>query len=245
VNDPKPQPSAPAVGENADKGVQVQQMFEAIAPRYDMLNRVLSMGVDQGWRRSATQAVLANAPKDVLDVATGTGDFALTIKRLAPGARVVGSDFVPKMLELARDKAARQQLAVQFEPGDALALPYADASFDAVSCAFGFRNFANFRRGLEEFHRVLRPGGRAVILEFPPPPQNLLGKAYTLYFERILPAIGGVISGRPEAYRYLPASVIAFPRPEVLATLMEEVGFRTQYTILTAGLAAVHVGVKP
>ena len=140
-------------------------MFDSIAGRYDLLNRVLSMGVDRGWRTQATKEVLANNPKDVLDVATGTGDFALTIKKLSPQSRVTGSDFAVNMLEIARTKAAAQGLQIPFEQGDALNLPYADSSFDALSCSFGFRNFADFRKGLQEFKRVLRPGGRCVILE--------------------------------------------------------------------------------
>lgn len=236
--------SAPPVGENSEKGEKVQAMFDSIAGRYDLLNRVLSMGVDRGWRTTATQEVLANNPKDVLDVATGTGDFALTIKKIRPETRVIGSDFAANMLEIAREKAVKQQLEIKFEQGDALNLPYPDASFDAISCSFGFRNFADFKRGLQEFYRVLRPGGRCVILEFPPPPENLLGQVYGLYFRHVLPFIGGVISGRPEAYRYLPESVIAFPKPEVLAKLMLEVGFETRFQVLTAGLAAIHVGVK-
>jgi demethylmenaquinone methyltransferase / 2-methoxy-6-polyprenyl-1,4-benzoquinol methylase len=235
----------PPVGENPDKAEQVQAMFDSIAGRYDLLNRVLSLGVDRGWRTAATREVLANAPHDVLDVATGTGDFALTIKRLSPEANVIGSDFVPAMLAIARQKAKTQTLEIPFEEGDALNLPYADGSFDSLSCAFGFRNFADFRRGLQEFYRVLRPGGRCVILEFPPPPDNLLGQAYGLYFRHVLPFVGGVISGRPEAYRYLPESVIAFPKPEILANLMREVGFDPRFKVLSAGLAAIHVGIKP
>ena len=236
--------SAPQVGENPDKGKDVQAMFDSIASRYDLLNRVLSMGVDKGWRVAAAKEVLGNDPKSILDIATGTGDFAIAIQKLAPQAKVTGSDFAPKMLEIARVKAKALNLEIPFEQGDALALPYTDSSFEAVSCSFGFRNFADFRKGLTEFHRVLRVGGRCVILEFPPPPENLLGQAYTLYFKHILPFIGGVISGKPEAYKYLPESVIAFPKPEILANLMQEVGFETRYTVLTAGLAAIHVGVK-
>lgn len=236
--------SAPPVGENPEKAAQVQAMFDSIAERYDLLNRVLSMGVDRGWRVAAAKEVLENSPKDVLDIATGTGDFAIAIQKLAPNAKVIGSDFAVKMLEIARTKAKAQNLEIPFEQGDALALPYADSSFDAVSCSFGFRNFADFKRGLEEFHRVLRVGGRCVILEFPPPPENLLGQVYTLYFKHILPRIGGLVSGRPEAYKYLPESVIAFPKPENLAKLMREVGFEPRYQILTAGLAAIHVGIK-
>ncbi len=236
--------SAPPVGENPDKAQKVQEMFDSIAGRYDLLNRILSMGVDRGWRTQATKEVLANNPKDVLDVATGTGDFALTIKKLSPNSRVTGSDFAVNMLEIARTKAAAQGLQIPFEQGDALNLPYTDESFDAISCSFGFRNFADFRKGLQEFKRVLRPGGRCVILEFPPPPDNLLGQVYNLYFRHVLPFIGGVVSGKPEAYKYLPESVIAFPKPESLRDLMLEVGFETRFTVLSAGLAAIHVGVK-
>jgi demethylmenaquinone methyltransferase / 2-methoxy-6-polyprenyl-1,4-benzoquinol methylase len=235
---------APPVGENPDKAKRVQEMFDSIAGRYDLLNRVLSAGVDRGWRVAAAKEVLLNNPKDILDVATGTGDFAIAIKRLSPQSKVVGSDFAVKMLEIAREKAKHLNLEMPFEEGDALRLPYADASFDSLSCAFGFRNFADFKKGLQEFHRVLRPGGRAVILEFPPPPDNLLGQVYGLYFRSILPFIGGLISGRPEAYRYLPESVIAFPKPEILADLMKSVGFETRYRVLTGGLAAIHVGIK-
>jgi demethylmenaquinone methyltransferase / 2-methoxy-6-polyprenyl-1,4-benzoquinol methylase len=235
---------APPVGENPDKAKRVQEMFDSIAGRYDLLNRVLSAGVDRGWRVAAAKEVLLNNPKDILDVATGTGDFAIAIKRLSPQSKVVGSDFAVKMLEIAREKAKHLNLEMPFEEGDALRLPYADASFDSLSCAFGFRNFADFKKGLQEFHRVLRPGGRAVILEFPPPPENLLGQVYGRYFRTVLPFIGGLISGRPEAYRYLPESVIAFPKPEILADLMKSVGFETRYRVLTGGLAAIHVGIK-
>ncbi|MBB6098333.1 demethylmenaquinone methyltransferase/2-methoxy-6-polyprenyl-1,4-benzoquinol methylase [Deinobacterium chartae] len=237
--------SKPPVGEAEHKAVQVQAMFAAIAGRYDLLNRVLSLGVDRSWRSHAAREVLALSPASVLDVATGTADFALEVKRRAPEARVVGCDFVPQMLEIGRRKARTLQLEVQLEEGDALNLPYPDASFDALSCAFGFRNFSDYRRGLEEFYRVLRPGGRAVILEFPPPQPNLLGSAFRLYFEHLLPRIGQLVSGSDTAYRYLPESVLAFPPPKKLAQLMEEVGFKARYRLLTFGIAAVHIGVKP
>ena len=138
----------PAVGDKQDKGKDVQAMFASIAPRYDLLNRVLSLGVDRGWRRAAAQEALALGPERVLDVATGTGDFALELKSRAPGAEVVGSDFVPQMLEIARSKAAARHLDLRLEEGDALNLPYPDGSFDTVTCAFGFRNFADYARGL-------------------------------------------------------------------------------------------------
>ncbi|HEX2863528.1 MAG TPA: bifunctional demethylmenaquinone methyltransferase/2-methoxy-6-polyprenyl-1,4-benzoquinol methylase UbiE [Deinococcales bacterium] len=234
-------PPAPAAG----KAAQVQEMFDAIAGRYDLLNRVLSAGVDQRWRLQAARAALAGGARDVLDVATGTADFALMLKRLAPQAAVVGVDFSVGMLDIGREKARAQGLDVRLDEGDALALPYPDASFDAVTCAFGFRNFADFEAGLREFARVLRPGGRVAILEFPPPPRNLLGRAYRVYFQKVLPFVGGVISGQPAAYRYLPESVLVFPEPETLAEMMRRAGFLARYRVLTGGLACLHVGVKP
>jgi len=233
------------VKETEAKARAVRQMFGEIAPRYDLLNRLLSGGVDQRWRRLAVRLALANEPRRVLDVATGTGDVALLLKRERPQAEVVGADFTPQMLELARAKAERAGLEVSFVEGDALNLPFADGSFEALTVAFGFRNFADYERGLAEFHRVLAPGGRAVILEFPPPPAGLLGRAYRFYFNGVLPWIGGVISGKPEAYRYLPNSVARFPEPARLAQMMEAAGFRTNYRLLTAGIAALHVGDKP
>ncbi len=236
--------TAPKVGEDPKKGEAVREMFDAIAGRYDTLNRVLSLGVDKSWRAAATREVLADNPQDILDVATGTGDFALNIKRMRPSARVTGSDFVAKMLELAKIKAQKTGLEVKFEEADAMKLPYPDASFDAVSCAFGFRNFSDFSQGLREFARVLKPNGKAVILEFPPPPENFLGQVYGLYFRHVLPFVGGLISGNAAAYRYLPESVIAFPKPEALEALMRQAGFTPRHKILSAGLAAIHVGIK-
>ncbi|WP_456411157.1 bifunctional demethylmenaquinone methyltransferase/2-methoxy-6-polyprenyl-1,4-benzoquinol methylase UbiE [Oceanithermus sp.] len=234
------------MSETEAKARAVREMFGEIAPRYDLLNRLLSGGVDQRWRRLAVRMATEKAPRRILDVATGTGDVALLLKRARPEAEVVGGDFTPQMLELARAKAARAGMDVRFVEADALALPFADASFDAITVAFGFRNFADYERGLAEFQRVLAPGGRAVILEFPPPPRGLLGQAYRFYFNGVLPWIGGVISGRPEAYRYLPSSVERFPEPERLAEMMRAAGFaEVRWRLLTGGIAAVHVGDKP
>ncbi|WP_457638034.1 bifunctional demethylmenaquinone methyltransferase/2-methoxy-6-polyprenyl-1,4-benzoquinol methylase UbiE [Oceanithermus sp.] len=227
------------------KARAVRKMFGEIAPRYDLLNRLLSGGVDQRWRRLAVRLALEKRPRRILDVATGTGDVALLLKRGAPQAEVTASDFTPEMLELARAKAERAGLELRFVEADALNLPFADGSFDALTVAFGFRNFADYRRGLAEFQRVLAPGGRVVILEFPPPPKGLLGRVYRFYFNGVLPWIGGVISGRPEAYRYLPNSVASFPEPEELARMMRQAGFEVSYRVLTGGIAAVHVGDKP
>lgn len=234
--------SRPPVGDKQDKGREVQAMFAAIAPRYDLLNRVLSLGVDRAWRREAAREALALGPQRILDVATGTADFALELKSRAPGAEVVGSDFVPEMLEIGRAKARARHLTIRLEEGDALNLPYPDGSFDAVTCAFGFRNFADYARGLAEMWRVLTPTGRLVILEFPPPRPGLFGSLFRLYFQHVLPRIGAFVSGNAGAYTYLPESVLAFPDPERLAGLMRATGFRTRYRLLTLGIAAIHVG---
>ncbi|GBF07636.1 ubiquinone/menaquinone biosynthesis methyltransferase, ubiE [Deinococcus aerius] len=237
-------PAIPPVGDRQDKGREVQAMFASIAPRYDLLNRVLSLGVDRAWRREAAREALALGPKRVLDVATGTADFALELGARAPGAEIVGSDFVPEMLEIGREKARARHLNIRLEEGDALNLPYPDGSFDAVTCAFGFRNFADYARGLAEMWRVLTPAGRLVILEFPPPRPGLFGSLFRLYFRHVLPRIGALVSGNAGAYTYLPESVLAFPDPERLAQLMRATGFRTRYRLLTFGIAAIHVGDK-
>ncbi|WP_038048252.1 bifunctional demethylmenaquinone methyltransferase/2-methoxy-6-polyprenyl-1,4-benzoquinol methylase UbiE [Thermus caliditerrae] len=227
-----------------EKAKRVRRMFSEIAPRYDLLNRLLSFGADLRWRRRAVGLALERRPARILDLATGTGDLALLLKQTAPGAEVVGADFAPPMLELARKKARERGLAVRFLEADALALPFPEGAFDAITIAFGFRNFADYRRALGELHRVLAPGGRLVILEFPPPPKGAFGLVYRVYFQRFLPLLGGLISGNFGAYRYLPESVEAFPPPETLKALMEEAGFSVRYELLTFGVAAIHVGDK-
>ncbi|TSA85855.1 bifunctional demethylmenaquinone methyltransferase/2-methoxy-6-polyprenyl-1,4-benzoquinol methylase UbiE [Deinococcus detaillensis] len=240
----RPNTEIPLVGDKQDKAADVQRMFADIAPRYDLLNRVLSLGVDKSWRRAAASEALLLHPARLLDVATGTGDFALELKRRSPHTEVIASDFVPQMLEIGRKKAGGQHLEISFEEGDALNLPYPDASFESLTCAFGFRNFADYQRGLAEFWRVLRPGGRLVILEFPPPAEGLFGLAFRFYFQHILPRIGAVVSGNGGAYTYLPESVLAFPDPPHLARLMHATGFRVRYRLLSGGIAAIHVGTK-
>ena len=240
----KPGPGIPSVGDKQDKAADVQQMFASIAPRYDLLNRVLSLGVDRRWRRAAATEALLLSPARLLDVATGTGDFALELKAASPDTQVIGCDFVPQMLTLARRKAGARRLEITFEAGDALKLPYPEASFEALTCAFGFRNFADYERGLCEFWRVLKPGGRLVILEFPPPAEGLFGQVFRFYFRQVLPRIGAVISGNAGAYQYLPESVLAFPDPPRLARLMHATGFAPRYRLLSGGIAALHVGDK-
>ncbi|GGM98637.1 demethylmenaquinone methyltransferase [Thermus composti] len=223
----------------------MRRMFSEIAPRYDLLNRLLSFGADLRWRRRAVALALEKAPRRILDLATGTGDLALLLKERAPEAEVVGADFAPPMLEIARRKAASRGLEVAFLEADALALPFPDGAFDAVTIAFGFRNFADYEKALRELYRVLAPGGRLVLLEFPPPPRGAFGLVYRVYFQRVLPLLGGLLSGNFGAYRYLPESVEAFPTPEALKALMEGAGFSVAYELLTFGVAAIHVGDKP
>ncbi len=217
-------------------------MFDSIAPRYDLVNRVLTLGIDGVWRAEAVRLATAGAPDRILDAATGTADLAVALKRSAPAADVVGIDFAERMLEVGRAKARRAGLDVRLDVGDALDLPYPDASFDAVTIAYGLRNFGDVGAGLREFRRVLRPGGRLVVLEFTPPRPGLLGRAMRFYTLRVVPWIGGWLSGRPGAYRYLNDSVMAFLAPDALADRLYGAGFdAVRYRVHETGISAVHV----
>lgn len=230
-------------------------MFSEIAPTYDLLNSVLSLGVDSRWRRQAAEAALGRSSpsrphgpgrQQVLDVATGTGKLAFTIKRACADCTVVGVDFAEPMLEVARREADRAALDVEFAIADGTALPYDHETFDAVTIAYGLRNFADPDAGLREFRRVLRPGGRLVVLEFPPPRPGLVGRLFRFYFTKVLPRLGGAVSGRRSAYAYLPESVLAFFTPEVLAERMATAGFvGVSYRLQTFGISALHVGHAP
>jgi len=225
---------------------QVRGMFDRIARIYDPLNTAMSAGLHHSWReRAADRAELA--PGDTaLDACCGTGDLALALaRRVGPGGTVTGSDFSERMLELARGKAARRGVAgVRFEWGDALDLPYEDATFDAVTVGFGVRNFADVERGVTELARVLRPGGRLVILEITQPRRPPLSTFFALWFDRIVPVLG-TLAGDREAYSYLPQSVKRFPAPEGLAAIMDRAGLeRIRYTLLAGGIIAIHSGER-
>jgi demethylmenaquinone methyltransferase/2-methoxy-6-polyprenyl-1,4-benzoquinol methylase len=232
-------------GEHARR---VREMFSGIAARYDLLNHLLSGNTDQRWRRLVArklQASLAGQNASALDVACGTGDLSLAIAERTK-ARVVGTDFCRPMLAIAARKAAAQQQAIPFVEGDALRLPFADRSFEAVSIAFGLRNLASVEGGLKELWRVLKPGGRAAVLEFSSPVVPGFRALFQFYFTRVLPRIGGAISGSRGAYEYLPDSVSRFPDQERLAALMRGVGFKeVEYQNLTGGIAALHLGTRP
>jgi demethylmenaquinone methyltransferase / 2-methoxy-6-polyprenyl-1,4-benzoquinol methylase len=233
----------PPAGPAPDKGPAVAAMFGRIAPRYDLLNRVLSFGIDRSWRREAVRAALHGAPDRILDVATGTGDLALLLAAEGHGAKVVGVDFAEPMLARARAKAVRVGADVVWQAADALALPFDDGAFDAVTVAYGLRNFADVPRGLREMRRVLRAGGRLVVLEFPPPDGRVAGRALRWYGRTVMPTLGGWLSGDRDAYAYLPASTLAFLAPEPLADSLRAAGFGdVRYRLQTFGISALHVG---
>lgn len=221
-------------------------MFAGIANRYDLLNHLLSGNVDKRWRRlvaGSLQPSLVEGAR-VLDVACGTGDLSLVLAD-AGRARVVGLDFCRPMLEIARGKAEADSRAVPFVEGDALRLPFADETFDVVTIAFGLRNLAGVLEGLKELRRILRPGGRVAVLEFSTPVVPGFRALFRFYFTRVLPRIGGLVSGSRGAYEYLPDSVSRFPDQKRLAELMREAGFEgVGYRNLTGGIAALHTGAR-
>ena len=219
----------------------VRDMFTAIAPRYDLLNHLLSANVDKlWWRRTARtfSAILSQPGAQVLDLCCGTGDMAFALRRQGANCHITGADFSHAMLVLASAKSSRNR-PVKWIEADALQLPFPDQSFDLVTSAFGFRNLADYEAGLREIRRVLRPGGEYGILEFSEP-EGLLGNLYNLYFKSVLPRIGRLISGTKDAYSYLPASVARFPAPAEMIVRMQNAGFRevswTPYTFGIAGL---------
>lgn len=218
-------------------------MFSGIARRYDLLNHVLSMNIDKRWRklvRKKLQPILDDPNAVILDVACGTGDLSIELQSHA-NAKVIGTDFCRPMLAVAATKDA----SIPFVEGDAMNLGFADASVDAVTIAFGLRNLSNFADGLAEFHRILKPGGKVVVLEFSSPVVPGFRQAFNFYFTRILPRIGGAVSGSRGAYEYLPNSVSKFPDQKRLADLMRETGFvDVEYTNLTGGIAAIHSGTR-
>jgi demethylmenaquinone methyltransferase / 2-methoxy-6-polyprenyl-1,4-benzoquinol methylase len=225
------------------KAKEVREMFGRIAPRYDLLNHLLSANIDKRWRRftvSQLSDLLARPNALALDVCCGTADLALELSRSAP---TVGVVFCHSMLVIGNEKVARSSRPVSLLEGDALNLPFTDESFDAVTCAFGLRNLADIREGLVELHRVLKPGGRVAILEFSQPALPLFRHLFQFYFHNVLPLIGGAISGSIGAYKYLPASVEKFPDQETLMKLMQESGYcQVRYFNLTGGIAALHLG---
>jgi demethylmenaquinone methyltransferase/2-methoxy-6-polyprenyl-1,4-benzoquinol methylase len=232
--------------QSPDFAGQVNRMFDRVAAQYDLLNSVMTAGLHHRWRERAAARAELGPGDSALDVCCGTGDLALELaRRVTPDGHVVGCDFSEPMLDLAREKAAgREAAGVRFEWADALQLPYDSGRFDAVTVGFGVRNLADLDRGLREMARVLKPGGRAVILEITQPSRPPLSLFFSLWFDRVVPLLGA-FSSDPEAYSYLPQSVRSFPRPRGLAEKMDAAGFeRIRYTVLAGGIIAIHSGAK-
>jgi demethylmenaquinone methyltransferase/2-methoxy-6-polyprenyl-1,4-benzoquinol methylase len=240
----------------AEASKKVREMFTQIAPRYDLLNHLLSFELDRLWRVRAAKhlrPILERPDALVLDLCCGTGDLAFALSH-AGRARILGADFAHTMLVRAKTKSASLPVAdgvgaaarMPFFEADALRLPFADASFDLVTSAFGFRNLANYEAGLHEIYRVLKPGGTIAILEFAEPPEGFLGDLYRWYFTKVLPRIGWLVSGHQSAYTYLPKSVARFFRPPELAALLRSFGYQSvdfrEWTMCTV---ALHTGIRP
>lgn len=224
-------------------------MFDSIAGNYDRLNHILSLDIDKSWRKKAVrEIVVKDTPLKILDVASGTGDFAMAIARdSAPGSLITGTDISEGMLAIGREKVKTAGLndRIRLEYGDCEQLEYPAGSFDRVSVAFGVRNFEHLEKGLSEMCRILKPGGKSVILELSVPGNPILKSVYKLYFLHILPLIGGLVSGDRAAYRYLPASVLKFPSPEKVCSMMRSAGFSEVRTkALTFGICRMFVGIK-
>jgi len=231
-----------------DASRRVREMFTRIAPRYDLLNHLLSAQMDRVWRnRTARELkpILDRSDAVALDLCCGTGDLSFAWRQRAK-ARIVGADFSHTMLVRARKKALEADAArVDFFEADALSLPFASHAFDLVTTAFGFRNLANYEAGLWEISRVLKPGGTLAILEFSEPAPGVLGDLYRFYCRKVLPKVGGLISGDADAYAYLPKSVSRFFRPEELLTLMKQVGYtQVRYHLMTLNSVALHLGTR-
>ncbi len=225
----------------------VREMFATVAPRYDFLNHFLSLGRDIAWRRAAARElkeILARPGSRVADLCCGTGDLSFCLGRHSQGM-VMGADFCHPMLAIARSKAGAHSKGIQFLEADTLHLPFSDASLDAVASAFGFRNLANYAQGIEEMRRVLKRGGRIAILEFSHVRGVIFAPLFRIYFHRVLPRLGKLISGVDGPYQYLPDSVAQFPGQEELAEKLRDAGFQNvSYLNFTRGVAALHVGEK-
>jgi demethylmenaquinone methyltransferase / 2-methoxy-6-polyprenyl-1,4-benzoquinol methylase len=232
--------------EGSKKG-QVSNMFDKIAPYYDLLNRVLSLGIDTRWRKRAIRMLHDHPVQALLDVATGTADLALEASRQLQPQRIVGLDLSNEMLEIGRGKVSRRRLGETIEliQGDSENLPFADNTFDAVTVAFGVRNFENLELGLREMRRVLKDGGKVVILEFSKPRSFPFKQLYNFYFRNILPTVGKLTSKDPKAYRYLYESVQAFPDGQDFLDFLDKTGYKTnQCTPLTLGICSIYTGEK-
>ena len=244
---PDTEPTSPRPSRESEEfSSEVQGMFDRIAGVYDLMNSAMTAGLHHQWRERAVDRAQVGPGSDALDLCSGTGDLALELRRrIGPDGRVVGSDFSEPMLELARRKSGEQGLPVEFGWADALELPYGNDSFDAVTIGFGARNLGDLDKGLSEMVRVLRPGGRVVILEITRPQREPLASFYSVWFDKVVPALGNVV-GDTEAYSYLPESVRTFPEPRELAARMDAAGVTgIGWLLLAGGIIAIHSGRLP
>ena len=230
-----------------EKKAQVTSMFDRIAPYYDFLNRLLTLRIDVLWRKKAIAMVSSPDVKDVLDVATGTGDLAIAVAKALPQSKVIGMDIAVKMLAIGDQKLEKLALTdrVTLEAGDSEAMRYEEGRFDLAMSSFGVRNFGNLKKGLSEMHRVLRPGGKIMVLEFSRPRVFPIKNMFNIYFKYVLPVIGKLTSKDPRAYKYLYESVQQFPDFENFTKILEEVGFKhSSYKPLTFGICTVYLATK-
>jgi len=236
----------PYKNKNASKKQQVAEMFNNISPKYDLLNHLLSLGIDIVWRKKAVRLLKDDNPKEILDIATGTGDFAIEAQKLNPD-RIVGVDISEGMLKVGNEKLRKMGLddVIHLQKGDSEGLDFSDNSFDAVIAAFGVRNFENLTLGLANMYRVLRPDCRVVILEFSKPRIFPFKQIFNLYFRFVLPMVGRSISSDSAAYSYLPESVMAFPEGEAFLEILSNTGFRDARALpLTFGISTIYTARK-
>ena len=236
-------------GDRRAKSTQVREMFDSIAPSYDLMNRMMTLGgLDRRWRRKCVDLVASRRPTDVLDLATGTGDLAVSLAKAIPDAQITGGDLSEGMLQVGRMKIDRLGLSVRvsLRVADALNLPFPDDSFDAITIGFGVRNFEHLDRGYAEMTRVLRPGGLLVVLELTPPASKVVKPFYNFYTRRIIPAVGRIVSRDSRAYTYLPESIAAVPARDDMTALMKGVGLTdTRWKSLAFGAATIYTAIKP
>ena len=242
-----PQENVKPYNEDERKAVQVEKMFDNIAPTYDNLNHVLSMGIDKSWRRKAINRLKPFKPQHMMDVATGTGDFAIQACQVLQPTELIGTDISEGMMNVGREKvkAAGLDKQISFAKEDCTALSFPDNRFDAITVAFGIRNFENLDQGLKEMHRVLTPGGHLVILELSEPEGFPMKQLYALYSKVVIPTIGKLLSKDRSAYTYLPESIKAFPQGEIMQNIIRKAGFsQVSFKRLTMGICTLYFATK-